>query len=63
MPSILARSSMDSMVSSTEFMKQALHWGVSSIPTLIVFKKGEEVDRITGGMSAEVLEEKIKAIK
>ena len=34
MPSVLARSRIDSMVSSTELMKQAEHWGDSSTPTL-----------------------------
>ena len=32
---------------------------VGSIPTLIVFKNGEEVERITGALPEEVLEEKI----
>lgn len=34
--------------------------GVSSIPTLIVFKQGKEIDRIKGALPEEVLEEKIK---
>lgn len=33
---------------------------ISSIPCLIVFKSGREVDRIIGGQPADVLEEKIK---
>ena len=33
-PSVLARVRMDSMVSSTELMKHAEHWGLTSIPTL-----------------------------
>ncbi len=33
-PSVLARPRIDSIVSSTELMKQALHCGRSSIPTL-----------------------------
>jgi len=33
---------------------------VASIPTLIIFKEGEEVDRMVGGQTADVLEEKIK---
>ena len=33
-PSVLARPRMDCIVSSTELMKHAEHWGCSSIPTL-----------------------------
>ena len=33
-PSVLARSSMDSISSSTLFMKHAEHWGCSSAPQL-----------------------------
>ena len=33
---------------------------ISSMPCLIVFKGGQEVDRITGALPEEVLEEKIK---
>jgi len=36
---------------------------VMSIPTLIVFKDGKEVNRITGALPANVLEDKIKGIK
>jgi len=35
-------------------------FGISSIPCLVVFKKGEEIDRIIGALPAEILEEKIK---
>lgn len=35
-------------------------FGVMSIPTMIIFKKGKEVARLVGGTSAEALEEKIK---
>src|SRR5205807_2048700 len=34
MPSVLARSRIEPMESSTELMKQAEHWGLSSTPTL-----------------------------
>ncbi len=34
-------------------------FGISSIPCLIVFKDGKEVDRIIGALPEEVLEEKI----
>ena len=35
---------------------------VRSIPTLIFFKDGNEVDRIVGGMDADALEEKIEVL-
>ena len=35
-------------------------FGVMSIPTIIVFKEGKEIDRITGSLPSEVLEEKLK---
>jgi thioredoxin 1 len=34
-------------------------YGVASIPTLIFFKDGKEIDRVTGFQSKEALEEKI----
>jgi hypothetical protein len=34
LPSVRASSRIESIVSSTEFMKQAEHWGFSSIPQL-----------------------------
>ncbi len=33
---------------------------ISNIPCLVVFKEGREVDRIIGGQSADVIEDKIK---
>lgn len=33
---------------------------VMSIPTLIIFKQGKEVERIIGSQPAEVIEEKLK---
>jgi len=33
---------------------------ISSIPCLIVFKEGKEIDKIIGALSEEALEEKIK---
>ena len=35
-------------------------YSVSSIPCLVIFKDGEEVDRIVGGQPADVIEGKIK---
>ena len=37
--------------------------GVMSIPCLIVFKKGKEVERLIGMQPAEVLEEKLRKLK
>lgn len=38
----------------------AEEFSVMSVPTLIVFKDGKEVDRIVGALPANVLEEKLK---
>jgi len=35
-------------------------FNITSIPCLIVFKEGKEVERITGALPEEVLEEKLK---
>ena len=35
-------------------------FNISSIPCLVIFKKGKEIERITGALPEEVLEEKIK---
>jgi thioredoxin 1 len=37
----------------------ANEYEVSSIPCIIFFKDGEEVDRVIGGVSEDILEEKI----
>ena len=39
----------------------AKKYNISSIPCLIIFKDGEEVDRIIGSQSGEDIEEKIKS--
>ena len=39
----------------------AQKYNVSSIPCLIIFKEGKEVDRIIGAQSGEIIEEKIKS--
>ena len=36
-------------------------FGVSSVPNFVLFKDGEKVDQFSGSMTAEELEEKIKA--
>ena len=35
-------------------------YGVSSIPTFVVFKDGKEIDRFTGSLQSDELEEKLK---
>ena len=35
-------------------------FGVMSIPTLVIFKNGESVEKITGSLPAEVIEERFK---
>jgi thioredoxin 1 len=35
-------------------------FGIGSIPTLIVFKGGKSVEKITGSLPIEILEEKLK---
>jgi len=42
--------------------EMAVQFGVRGIPCLIIFNKGEEVDRIVGSMEKEALKEKIEAI-
>jgi len=44
-----------------ESSKAAGEFGVQSIPTLILFKDGKEVDRMIGFQSKEVLKEKLDA--
>lgn len=43
-----------------ESSQVAGRYGVMSIPTIIFFKNGEEVDRVVGFQPKEALEEKIK---
>ena len=38
----------------------ASKFNISSIPCVIVFKEGKEIDRIKGALPQEILEEKIK---
>jgi len=39
----------------------AQKYSVSSIPCLIIFKDGQEVDRMVGAQSADTIEQKIKS--
>ncbi len=43
-----------------ENQQTAREYGVMSIPTLILFKEGKEVDRIIGAVPRSAIEEKIK---
>jgi len=45
-----------------EAMNLAQHYGVMSIPTLVFFKKGKEVDRSVGVMTKEALGGKLEAL-
>lgn len=38
-------------------------YGISSIPTLLVFKDGENVDRLVGAMPKEALKQKLNSYK
>lgn len=41
--------------------KTASNYKIMSVPTLLIFKKGELVERITGAVSYDMLKEKINA--
>jgi thioredoxin 1 len=48
-------------INTDENAKVAGRLGIMGIPTLILFKDGQEVDRIVGFVPRRVIEEKIKA--
>jgi thioredoxin 1 len=49
-------------VDTDENTRVATELGIMGIPTLILFKDGQEVDRVVGYAPRHVLEEKLKAI-
>jgi len=49
-------------VNISECSSLAEKFGVSSIPTFIVFKNGKEVDRIVGQQPADIIEEKLMGL-
>jgi thioredoxin 1 len=46
-----------------ETQEIAARFGIRSIPTLLIFKNGENVDGIVGALPEEILEEKIISYK
>lgn len=42
-----------------ENQQTAAQFGITAIPTLIIFKSGQEVDRLVGAPPSSILEEKI----
>ncbi|MFS8523311.1 MAG: thioredoxin [Limnochordales bacterium] len=48
-------------LNTDENQNTAIRYRVMSIPTLIVFKNGEEVERIIGAMPKEMLKAKLEA--
>lgn len=47
-------------VNIDESKEIAEKFSVMSVPTLIIFKDGEEIDRIVGALPSDVLEERLK---
>jgi len=43
-------------------MDSAQKYGVMSIPTLIFFKEGQEVDRVTGALPKDAMADKLDAL-
>jgi len=50
-------------VNAEEMPELAAKFKIMSVPTLVIFKEGKEADRITGAVSAETIEEKLKEIE
>jgi thioredoxin 1 len=49
-------------INTDENLKIAGQMGIMGIPTLILFKNGQEVDRVVGFAPQRVVEEKLKAV-
>lgn len=49
-------------VNVDESMDTAQTYGVMSIPTLVFIKDGEEVDRVTGALPKDALQEKLDVL-
>ena len=47
-------------LNTDENRKLSSKYGISSIPCLIIFKNGKEIDRMIGAQSGEAIEKKIK---
>jgi thioredoxin 1 len=47
-------------INTTEHMEKATKYGITSIPCIIVFKDGKEVERIIGLRSEPAFEENVK---
>ena len=52
---------MIAKINTDENVQVAGQWGIMGIPTLILFKDGQEVDRVVGFAPRKALEEKLKA--
>lgn len=48
-------------LNTDENQQSAMNYRVMSIPTLIVFKGGQEVDRIVGALPKDALQQKLEA--
>ena len=49
-------------VNVDESMDTAQQFGIMSIPTIVFFKNGAEVDRVTGAMPKDAFQEKLSAL-
>ncbi|MEM2933843.1 MAG: thioredoxin [Methanocellales archaeon] len=47
-------------LNTDENINTALKFGINAIPTLLFFKNGKLIDRVTGALSRELLEARIK---
>jgi thioredoxin 1 len=49
-------------LNTDENLKTAQGYGIMAIPSLLVFKKGQEVERIIGFLPQDKLEEKLQSV-